>query len=256
MGRLKALVLGIAVAPIAAAWDDEIASCVVRALPADTMVQRQTVRIEAEAGWSRESRRLVQWKRFSDTEIRTLLEVEAPKIEAGLKVLVIQSRGEAPVVWVYTPDTGRARRMVGAGASNSILGGALDIADAEQFERFASPNHARRLADTRFHGREVYLVEAGAAPPDGAYARIRAYIDKTWCTLLEMKFLDGDGAIVKSMRADLTSLEAHDDRWIPARLTVYDAVQGTRTTIELSDVVIDGELPDHRFSVQAIERGQ
>ena len=256
MRHLHILILCIAITPFASALDGEVATCAARALPGDTMVQRQTVSTESEAGWSRESRRLVQWKRFGDSEIRTLLEVEAPTIEAGLKVLVIKQRGEPPVVWVYTPDTGRARRMVGAGASNSILGGALDINDAEQLERLASPVHARRVSDAQMQGRTTYVVEARAAPPDGAYAGIRAHIDKAWCVPLEVQFLEADGTVVKTLTADITTLQTHGERRIPGHLTVHDPAQRTRTTIEVSDVVVDGELPDHRFSVQAIERGQ
>lgn len=113
--------------PAVHGFGESLSACAARVLPEQTLMQKQSVAVISEQGWTRKSVRRMYWKRFSDDTAKMLFEVEQPISEAGLKVLIIKQRGADPVLYVYTPDTGRARRMVGSGASNSVLGTDLTL---------------------------------------------------------------------------------------------------------------------------------
>ena len=93
-----------------------------------------------------------------------MIRVDAPPAEAGLKVLLNKQEGRDPIIHVYSPDTGRARRMVGSGASNSILGTDFTYADALHFESFLKTENTRRGKDQNIDGKAVFVLET--FPPE------------------------------------------------------------------------------------------
>ena len=114
----------------------ELKACADRALPKQTIKQKQFVTVVDETGWSRESTRTVYWKHFDDGHMKVLFRVELPANEAGLSALIIKPKDADPILYVYTPDLGRPRRVAGNAMSNSILGTDFTYEDAVHLQGF------------------------------------------------------------------------------------------------------------------------
>ena len=253
-GCRLALMALVACAATARAADADLQACAARALPERTMRQLQTVTIVSDAGWVRESARTVVWQRFDDGTIKVLFEVKRPPTEAGLKLLVVAHAHEDPVLWVYSPELGRARRVVGSGASNSILGTDFTFEDAQFLQRFLSDGGAHQLQDTEFDGASAFVAEAVMEADTSAYARIRTIIDKTSCLPLKTEFFAANGHLDKTLVLAREQVRAVGGHFIPFGMTMYNHKQSQRTELRASDVVVDGPVPAGLFSLAEIEK--
>lgn len=246
--------LALAAGNSKAADDTSAIDCAWRATPMRTMVQTQHVQVTSTAGWSRDSVRRLRWKRFDDGTVKVRIGVEAPKRDAGLEVLIVARPQGRPEIHVYTPDTGRARRMVGAGASVSVLGAELGFEDMQHIDRLLDVAADRASGDTSYAGREVAVVESDVTSDGLPYTRLRALVDKRWCVPLAVEFVRADGTLEKTLRAAPEHIAVIARQRVPLETTVTHHRLGTRSTFTLTDVVIDEPLPDHLFTVQDIEQ--
>lgn len=231
-----------------------LAACAAHALPEKTMRQTQKVVITSESGWRRESQRTVYWQRFDDGAVKVLFHVEKPKTEAGLKLLVVQKPDVDPVITVFSPDMNRARRVVGSGASNSVLGTDFTFEDALYLQRFLSSGQSQPAGDAMLEGHAMFVAEARPDEDDSAYTLIRTYVDKHNCLPMKTEFYGHSGALDKTLtlaRDSISDIHGH----AIARVMVMDNhKQKQRTELTASAVEIDIDLPAALFTLAEIEK--
>jgi hypothetical protein len=237
-----------------AADDDLLADCAARALPRGGTRQRQHVRIESAQGWTREAVRRVWFRPGAAGDARLLIALEAPRQEAGLKVLAIVQAAARPEIWVWSPDTRRARRMVGAGASASLLGSDFTAQDAAALAGMLDAPDTRRLEDARVDGRETFVVETPVTAAEAGYSQVRAWIDRAWCVPLRAEFRDTAGSAVKTLTAPAAAVRTIGAHHVPMTTVVADHRSGSTTTIELDEVEFDLDLPDALFNPQSLDQ--
>ena len=222
--------------------------------PLTAMDQLQHVTVVSEAGWRRESMRRLRWRRAADGSVQARIGLVAPERDAGLEVLVSAAPGARAIVHVYTPDTGRVRRLSGAGASASALGAALTFEDVLAIERLLEAAGDQAGPTGRFAGREVFAVDAviDGVPP----VRLRARIDRVWCVPLEIEFLTTAGAIEKTVTVDPGEVKAFGVHRVALLTEVVQHRLATRTTLRVSAVVVDPVLPPQLFTPQDLGQGR
>ena len=233
----------------------ELRGCAERLSPERTMVQKQQVKVVSDEGWVRESSRTMYWKRFDDETVKVLFQVDGPKSEAGLKVLMEKSADRDPVIHVYMPDTKRARRLVGSGASNSVLGTDFTYEDAMHLESFLNTENTRRADDAIVDGHPVIVVETTPESDTSAYSLIRTYIDEPSCLPIKTEFLGPSGSLDKTFAVDRDHMKEINGRWIPFRSVMFNHKNKSRTEFVVSEVEIDVDLKDRLFTVAEIKRG-
>ncbi len=236
--------------------DAQLRSCIEHALPRKSMIQTQRVRVLSADGWQRESVRRVYWKRFPDDALKVLFVVERPPAEAGLKVLLNHRRGGDPELYVYTPDTGRARRMVGGGTSNSVLATDLTYEDAMHFESFLDDDRTRRTADGELDGVPVYVLETRPAGGTAGYALIRTYLERGTCIPVRTEFHGRGGTLDKTLVVPLDAIEEVDGYPVARRTIMYNHRYDSRTEIDITAIEVDVPLRDSLFSFAEIRRSQ
>lgn len=237
-----------------AAVTDTFAACAARALPERSMRQTQQVKITSELGWTRESVRSVYWQRFDDGTIKVLFHVERPPTEAGLKLLVVQAPNVDPVIHVYSPELDRVRRVVGSGASNSVLGTDFTFEDALYLQRFLAKNDGRAVTAGDVDGHPAWVAEVVPDEDRSAYSRIRTYIDKQNCLPMKSEFYGANGTLDKTLLIERAAIELIDGHTIPARMVMTNHKQRQRTELTATAVAINIELPAGLFSLAAIEQ--
>lgn len=231
-----------------------LAACAAHALPEHSMRQSQLVRIISDSGWSRESQRTVYWQRTDDGTIKVLFVVERPKTEAGLKLLVVQHPKLDPVITVFSPELNRARRVVGSGASNSVLGTDFTFEDALYLQRFLSADGTHEVGDARLDGHEVLVAESRPNEDDSAYSLIRTYVDKDNCLPIKTEFYGPSGNLDKTLTLPRDGIETHDGRAIARQWVMDNHKQHQRTELTISAIDINIELPAALFSLAEIEK--
>lgn len=231
-----------------------LAACVERALPEGNMRQMQAVAVVSESGWTRESSRQVYWQRLGAGDVDVLFVVVRPKSDAGLKLLVSQRSGGEPILYVYSPDIGRARRVVGSGASSSVLGTDFTFEDAMHVQGFLQAAGARQVDDQRLDGVPMFVAETQPAPDTSAYGLIRTYIDQRTCLPMQTEFFGPGGTLDKTLILAREAVTEIAGRWIPLRMTMFNHKQRQRTELTATEVAIDTVLPDGLFTLTEIQK--
>lgn len=253
---LQAMPQALADAMLPAVDDPALQRCAARNLPRETLVQTQHVTVVSDAGWVRKSRRRVSWKRLGERSVGTLIEVEAPPAEAGLKLLLRRDGDDEPELYVYTPDSGKARRMIGGGGSNTILGTDFTFEDARYFEGFLEPANTRRRSDDTLDGHPVYVIETRPDRDDSAYGRIVTRVDQTLCVPLETRFFAPNGERAKTLIVERSSVLHINGIDLPTRVTMHNHLARSRTEFIIRDIGIDVPLRDSLFSLASIRQGR
>lgn len=231
-----------------------LADCAAHALPEKTMRQTQDVRIVSDAGWQRESRRRVYWQRFDDGTIKVLFHVEKPKTEAGLKLLVVQKPEVDPVITVYSPDMNRARRVVGSGASNSVLGTDFTFEDALYLQRFLTAGGSTAAGAATLDGQPVFVAETRPAADDSAYSLIRTFVDQHSCLPMKTEFYGHGGALNKTLTLARDSVRTLNGHAFAERMVMDNHLRHQRTELSAVDVEVDVPLPASLFTLAEIEK--
>ncbi len=232
----------------------ELKACADRALPKHTITQKQFVTVVDQTGWSRESTRTVYWKHFDDGQMKVLFRVELPANESGLSALIIKPDNADPILYVYTPDLGRPRRVAGNATSNSILGTDFTYEDAIHLQGFMEEASVTRLEDADVDGYRAYVIETYPDEDTSAYSRIRTYIDQALCIPIKTDFFGHNGTLDKTLVAVRDSVREISGRPVPFRTVMYNHKKNSHSIFDVIDVEIDTELRDSLFTFAEVKK--
>ena len=256
MGCILALIAFPALSnPAFDSADPDLRACAERDSTTRTLSQLQHVRVSSDSGWIRESRRRVRIKRDEDATLSVLFEVEAPQTEAGMKVLIVKKSTDKPTAWVYLPELGRGRRVVGSGAGNSVLGTDFSYEDMLYFERFLDADIVDKKA-IEHAGRAAWLLETSPGAESSPYGRIELILDQQTCLPLDAKFWKRNGKLAKSMIVDPAAIKTVDGRDVLDFVTMRDHQRGSRTEIRIDEIVFNPVLRAGMFSPSEIKNGR
>ena len=96
---------------------------------------------------------------------------------------------------------------------------------------------AQRVGTEDVRGRPCHVLDvqpAGAGPDDGAYARVRLWIDRKLLMLLQAEAFDEAGRAIKRLWID--SFKKVDDRWMIKDMDVQGPSDVRRTRLTVYDV--------------------
>lgn len=237
------------------ATDPDLRACAQRESLVRTLSQLQHVRVISDAGWIRESKRRVHMKRGEDSTLSVLFQVEAPKTEAGMKVLIVKKAIDDPVAWVYLPELGRGRRVVGSGAGNSVLGTDFSYEDMLYFERFLNADVVRKT-EVEHAGRAAWLLKTSPSADSSAYGRIELILDQHTCLPLGAQFWKRNGDLAKSMIVNADAIRNVDGHDVLDFVTMRDHARGSQTEIRIDEIVFNPVLRAGLFSPSEIKYGR
>ncbi len=251
---LAAMLVALLISNNVTAEQASLAACAAHALPETSMRQTQQVKIISASGWTRESRRTVYWQRFDDGTIKVLFHVERPATEAGLKLLVVQKPQVDPIIYVFSPDLNRARRVVGSGASNSVLGTDFTFEDALYLQRFLHSSETQVVGNAMLDGHAAFVAEARPDEDNSAYSLIRTYVDKDSCLPMKSEFFGPNGTLDKTLTIKRDAIAQINGHAIARVLVMENHKQQQRTELTASAIEVNIELPAALFTLAELEK--
>ena len=85
------------------------------------------------------------------------------------------------------------------------------------------------------------------------YSRFLVYVEKARYVPLRTRYWDEAGVEVKEMRVEYDSIELHKRVWLPMRLTMRHLLHDTSTSLEVTHLEANPELPRATFALQRLE---
>jgi hypothetical protein len=216
-------------------------------------VEWQTVVTRDPGGSEQKMRFWVRWKDYRDAKkhavdgviAKTLLKFQEPEDLRQTGYLLIMNENRSNDEFIWSPATGRVRRVrlrgVGVMGTDYTLDdiGWKNIEDAEY----------ERLTDENLDGIPVYVLEVTMKPfVDSDYKTMRTWIEKEHYVPLRTLYRDKNGVDMRELRAEATSIEDFDGAWIPTRSVMTNLKEKTSTSIFVEGLDPNVKLADQHFS--------
>jgi outer membrane lipoprotein-sorting protein len=186
-------------------------------------------------------------------DAKTLIRfIEPPEVK-GVGFLSLARPGKTADQWLYLPSMKRERRIASQDRDASFVGTDFNYEDMEEF------NHKRFGVELKgeqpFDGRPCYVIEAIPVEDGGrsVYGKKILYLRKDILYLVR-EDLYRKGEKEPGKRLVLSDVRNVDGHWTAMRLEMTDLKKGSRTTVELKEIVFDRPQPDDRFTLRNLNR--
>ena len=236
--------LALMVVPLAQAQDtvDSVRACAAANAPEQSFTQRANFITTDRVGASRTLQSTVYGK-SEDGKLRLTLHVEQPPDVAGTAILLRRENADDDM-FIYLPALRKSRRITGGMTSTKLLGTEFSANDLQQWFGTLSKGEATLLEPGQVADRAVHRIALQPQVIDGGdTVQVIAAVDQEHCVPLRVDFVDADGAIVRQLRTDLSSIQTVKGRQLATHFVMEDRVAESRTELTLSRIEFDERIP-------------
>ena len=230
--------------------------CLKRNIPKKSSTQVLHFESVDRLGGKRECRGKLLGAQLSDGLRRVKVCITAPADVAGTEFLSIEAPGREPDSLPLPPRgtadhsrhrqrNGRARVRLATSAARTSNAGSSRIA----------PNALERLPDAEIGGHPVYVV--AATPRDRAqstYTKVVSYVDQKTCVVIKSESFQNGDAPRKVMTADPEQMLEDGGIYAPSDVLVTDLRDGTHTTVNASELEVDGAVDPRSLEPSTLGR--
>ncbi len=225
----------------------EVFQCIQRNLPKQSTSNDARLVSTDRVGGTREFSVRLMAKRMPDGLRRAKICVTAPPDLRGAQVLAMENEVGLPDSFLYTEALRTPKRMTGGALSGGILGTDLTFEDFERFMNLNRVETTRRLPDAAHEGRPAFVLESTPLDPGRSqYSRIKFWVDRATCVVLQAEFYEAQGHPRRVLQADIDQIVTKDGISYPGRVTMRDITEETQTLLEITASEIDGALVTDR----------
>jgi len=171
----------------------------------------------------------------------------APPHLRGMTVLSIEARDRSDDVFVYLPSLGRVRRISMSRRTDSFLGSDLtyEDLDRQRAEDYLVDSLAREVME----GEPVHVITARPKAHQ-TYHHVAFLVAVSDLAILGMRYYKADDAqAFRVVRFPRASIRRSEGNLIPTRIHVANAIRGTETEVEISELEVNPEIDDRLFSI-------
>jgi hypothetical protein len=232
----------------------EIRACMERNIPPRSSVQTVEFTAVDRVGGERMSRSKIYGKRLDDGFRRLKMRFVKPPYMRKSELLMIETKS-SPDVFLYSPETRRARRVTSSGGGGSVFGTDFSYEDFERWQLFNRPGTLKRGPDTELGGTPVHVL--WTFPADEAnsqYEKIETFVHQETCVVLKMNSYEPGERLRKVLVADPKSLLEEGGIWVATDLVMRDVRDETYTAVVVEDIEVDEEVSDNVFQVSRMGR--
>lgn len=178
---------------------------------------------------------------------KRLVSFKAPGDVKGTRVLVL----ERNQMYVYVPAYRKVRRVASHVTEQGFMGTAFSYEDIST-ALYAPVFEADLASETHEIWHLVLTPREGVDTP---YTRLEVEIDKTLVLPLAARYYGPTGEHMKTQF--FSDLKCYDDVCAPMIMKMVDHSRGgAQTTITASEWAVNTGLPDSRFTVRELQRGE
>jgi hypothetical protein len=185
-------------------------------------------------------------------ESKSVLRFLAPPLVKGVALLIHNHPDRASDQWMWTPELNRDRRIALQDRSTRFFGTDFSFEDLE--ERDVDQSDYKLLGEVALNGQACYQIEATPKKSRASqYAKTVIWVRKD--ILLPVQF----EMYVKtelSKRMVHRKVEQVQGVWSTLELEMNDLRKKTRTVMKTEKLKYDMTLPEERFTLQALRRGE
>jgi len=200
---------------------------------------------------------VMRTRRGDDREDKTVVVFNGPPAVRGTAFLQFDHRDRDAEQWLYLPELRRVRKITSSSKNDSFMGTDFSYRDLELLtdvvEWTEEEASSRVVGTEKIDGQEVTLIERVPVVKDVGYERIVVAFTKDDVVMRRMEFYGEAEAPMKIL--DLDRIEVIDQIPTARGLRMRQPAEESETTVDVSEVRYNQDLPDRLFTERALQRG-
>jgi len=197
---------------------------------------------------SKRSSRTVESINYSSGSDKYYSEYTAPPREKGTKMLKVGDK-----LWIYEPASDRTVQISGNMLKQSVMGSDLSYEDFMEEAKLEESYTATVTGDSKYDGREVWVLDLTAKKKNLAYHKLKLYVDKERYVVLYQYMYAKSGKLLKTIRAGNVSRVG--TRWYPRYILFKDELKdGKGTEYFVDSIAFDLSIPAVTFTKAMLKK--
>lgn len=196
------------------------------------------------------ARKLVRLDKAMPSKNSTVVRFTQPMSVKNVALLIEDSGGSVNDIWSYTASTKSLRRISGAQKQNWFMGTEFTYEDFEDFKLKTYTFTEVAMQSPCLAWRNCTVVDAvpkaDAEAAASGYAKKRYYIEVGSLFPVQVEYFDATGKVVKRLVTE--GLKKYDGFHRPTAQIMFNLINQRRTRMVVTDVNLNGGLPDSRFT--------
>ncbi len=152
--------------------------------------------------------------------------------------------------WLYLPALKKVKRISASSKDNNFMGSDFTYEDMES--RNPERDNHIILREENYNGEECFVMEMTPKEEEQYSKRIAWVIKDKWIPS-KIDFYDEDGEHLKTL--EITEYKNMDGYWIIVNQLMTNVQKNHKTEILLSDIRMNIDLGDGKFSQRAMKKG-
>jgi outer membrane lipoprotein-sorting protein len=197
---------------------------------------------------SRRSSRTLEMLSYSSGKDKSFSEYLSPPREKGTKMLKLDNQ-----LWIYDPTSDRTIQISGNMLKQSVMGSDLSYEDMTEDTDYAKDYDAEILEESKYDGREVWILKLNAKRNDVSYQMRKTYVDKERYIPLYEEWYAKNGKLLKTYK--VSEVKKISGRWQPTKILFKDelkAGKGTEYIVVKMEIGIN--IPEYIFSRASLRK--
>lgn len=210
----------------------------------------------SSSGNSRE--REVVWysKTDKDDNQKQLIRFLSPADVKGTGFLSIENENSDDDNWLYLPALRKVRRISATDKTDNFMGTEFTYEDLEN-EDLDDYSYSHKGIE-KINGTDTYVIEAVPASANKkentGYSKREMWITKDKFIVLQIKYYDKTGGLIKIFNANDTRQVPGSNKWRAYKYTMNNIQNNKSTVLEFSDYKIDAGVDDSFFTRRYLKR--
>ncbi len=156
-------------------------------------------------------------------------------------------------LWMFFPEEQETIKISGHLLKEGMMGSDLSYEDALESDSLLDKYELSVAGREDLDGRPCYILDLTAKLKNAPYDRQKMWIDGERFVALKTEMYAKAGKLLKESRA--LEVKRYGERWFATKLVMEDKLkQGSGTTMTMTDMEFDVELPADQFSLRRLSR--
>jgi outer membrane lipoprotein-sorting protein len=184
---------------------------------------------------------------------RTMIEFGSPASVKGTRFLTMDRGNGTSDQWIYLPALRKTRRIQSGEGGGSFMGTDFSYDDISLTSRDSADDTHTLLRQESLNGNACYVIQS-VPKGDFQYSKTITWVDTAKSFIYKIELYDKKGALVKVL--EMSNFQNRQGRDTPLDMKISTVAAGTSTTIRMTKVEYDMNIPESLFSTRYLETGR
>jgi outer membrane lipoprotein-sorting protein len=183
---------------------------------------------------------------------KSLMKYLKPRRVKDQAILMLNNAND---IWIYFPRTKRVRKLASHAKKQKVEGSDFSYEDMGTSNEFIDEYDAVLKKDEKKQGKVCYKMELTRKSESSAsYSRIVMWVDKETFVPLVIDYFHTDDPKLWEKQLVLSNIQLIDSIYTPMNFVMYNKLDNTQTSMEITEVTYQVNLPDDLFTEMGMQK--